>query len=246
MRLIRHIISAASVHTPLPCKILDRYKPLILPPIFHSFPKNHDLYIPRFDGDYNNINAERHVLNFESFLDLFEVDEEDVSIRLFSLSLQGKVKSWLKTLPDASISGFQQFVKVFLDMWVIRQNPFLIIEEYNQLKRLPGHTVQHFSSRFNQVYYSMPVNIRPPPISALLHYPGAFDPEMEFQLRERNLATLEEMQNSAADVEAYLLIRRAKLKEEETKNIDPEESTSLDVKLEILNMIWEKESNRVW
>jgi len=80
----------------------------------------------------------------------------------------------------------------------------------------------------------MPVNIRPPPISALLHYPGAFDPEMEFQLRERNLATLEEMQNNAVDVEAYLLIRRAKLKEEETKNIDPEESTSLEVKLEIL------------
>ena len=46
----------------------------------------------------------------------------------------------------------------------------------------------------------MPINIRPPPGSALLHYPGAFDPEMEFQLRERNLATLEEMQNNAVDV----------------------------------------------
>ena len=70
-----------------------------------------------------------------SFLDLFEVDEEDVSIRAFSLSLQGKVKSWFKTLPDASILDFQQFVKVFLDKWVVKQNPFLILEEYNQLKR---------------------------------------------------------------------------------------------------------------
>ena len=67
-----------------------------------------------------------------------------------------------------------------------------------------------------------------------MHYPSAFDPEMEFQLRERNLATLEEMQNSAIDVEDNLLIRRAKLKEEEMKNIDPEESTSLEVKLNIL------------
>jgi len=49
-----------------------------------------------------------------------------------------------------------------------------------------------------------------------------FNLEMEFQLRERNLATLEEMQNSAVDVEAHLLIRREKLKEEEMKNIDPE------------------------
>lgn len=99
----------------------------------------------------------------------------------------------VQTLPDASISDFQQFVKVFLDRWVVRQNPFLIIEEYNQLKRQPGETVQRFSARFNQVYYSMPANIRPPPRYALLHYPGAFDLEMEFQLRERNLATLEEM-----------------------------------------------------
>jgi len=80
----------------------------------------------------------------------------------------------------------------------------------------------------------MPVNIRPPPRPALLHYLDAFDPEMVFQLRERNLATLEDMKNSAVDVEANLLIRRAKLKEEEMKNIDPEESTSLEVKLDIL------------
>ena len=80
----------------------------------------------------------------------------------------------------------------------------------------------------------MAITIRHPPRPTLLHYPEAFDPEMGFQLRERNLVTLEEMQNSAVDVEANLLIRREKLKEEEMKNIDPEESTSLEVMLEIL------------
>jgi len=58
----------------------------------------------------------------------------------------------------------------------------------------------------------MPIDIRPSPRFALLHYPGAFDLEMEFQLRERNLATLEEMQNSAVNVDDHLLIRRARLK----------------------------------
>ena len=65
------IDSILYVHTPIPCKIPNRYKPLILPPISHAFPKNHDLYLPRFDGERNNITTERHVLNFESFLDLF-------------------------------------------------------------------------------------------------------------------------------------------------------------------------------
>ena len=94
------------VHIPIPCKIPDRYKPLVLPSVLHAFPKNYDLYLPRFDGECKNVNAEQHVQNFENFLDLFEVDEEDASIRLFALSLQAKVKSWFKALPDASISDF--------------------------------------------------------------------------------------------------------------------------------------------
>jgi len=42
------------------------------------------------------------------------------------------------------------------------------------------------------------------------------------------------MQNNVVDVEANFLIRRTKLKEEEMNNIDPEESTSLEVKLHVL------------
>jgi hypothetical protein len=57
----------------------------------------------------------------------------------------------------------------------------------------------------------MPVDIRPPPGSALLRYPDSFDPEMEFHLRERNTTTLKEMQKSAISVESNLLIKRSKL-----------------------------------
>jgi hypothetical protein len=76
---------------------------------------------------------------------------------------------------------------------VIKRNSFLILEEYNCLKRHPGETMQHFSARFNQVYYSMPDDIKPPPGLGLLHYPDSFDPEMAFELRERNTTTLKEM-----------------------------------------------------
>jgi len=39
--------STTFVYTPIPYKIPDRYKPLILPPISHAFPKTHYLYLPR-------------------------------------------------------------------------------------------------------------------------------------------------------------------------------------------------------
>jgi hypothetical protein len=93
------------VHTPT-VKIPDRYKPLVLPHILHDFPANYYKYIPRFDGEYGNITAKKHILGFEFFLDLFEVEEDDVCIRIFALSLQGKAKEWLKNLPTTSIGDF--------------------------------------------------------------------------------------------------------------------------------------------
>jgi hypothetical protein len=173
------------------------------------------------------------------------VEKSDVSIRIFSLSLQSRAKKWYKDLPAASINDLNQFVKVFLDQWVIKRNPFLILEEYNHLKRQPGETVQQFSARFNQVYNSMPVDIRPPPGLALLHYPDAFDPEMAFQLRERNTTTLKEMQDSAISVEAHLLIKRSKLEAEDRKNKEKEHLTSSEVKLDILASTMEEMLHKI-
>jgi hypothetical protein len=109
------------------------------------------------------ITTKKHIQSLEDFLDLFEVEYDDVCIRMFSLSLQGKVKNWFKNLLDACISSFHQFVKIFLDQWVIMRNVFLILEEYDHLKRQPGETVHQFSTRFNKVYHAIPADIRPSP-----------------------------------------------------------------------------------
>ena len=73
------------VHIPIPCKVPDRYKPLILPPTLHVFPNNYHKYLPRFDGEDDKITAQKHIQSFENYLDLFEIDEDDVRIRLFAL-----------------------------------------------------------------------------------------------------------------------------------------------------------------
>ena len=74
------------VHIPMPYKVPDRYKPLILPPILHDFPKKYYKYLPRFDGE-NGITAQKHIQGFENYLDLFDINEDDVKIKLFALSL---------------------------------------------------------------------------------------------------------------------------------------------------------------
>jgi hypothetical protein len=215
--------------SPVLAKVPDRYQPLDLPPILHDFPVNYIKNLPRFDGENGKITVEKHIQNLEDFLDLYEVEDDDVYIRMFALSLQGKVKDWFKNLPAASIRNFNQFMQVFLDRWVVMRNVFLLLEEYDHLKRKPGETVQQFSARFNEVYHSIPVDVRPPPGLAKLHFLEAFDPEVAFQLRERNTASLEEMQSIAVDVETNLLIKRSKLKDKEMEQLK-----SSEAKLEIL------------
>ena len=92
------------IHTPTPVKIWDKYKPLVLPPILHDFPANYFKYLPIFDREYGYITAEKHIQGFENYLDLFEVEKSDASIRLFALSLQSRAKKWYKDLLVASIS----------------------------------------------------------------------------------------------------------------------------------------------
>jgi hypothetical protein len=114
------------------------------------------------------------------------------------------------------------------------RNFFLILEEYDHLKRQPGETVPQFSARFNKIYHAMLADIRPPPRSSHLHYPDAFDINMAFQSRERNTTTLEEMKKVAVDVETNLLNRKEKLKAEEKDRIEEEQMTSSEVKLDVL------------
>jgi hypothetical protein len=227
--------STPLVTSPVLAKVPDRYKPLDLPPFLHDLPANYIDNLPRFDGEDVNITAEKHMQNLEDFLDLYEVEDDDVYIRMFALSLGGKVKDWFKNLPAASIRNFQQFMQVFLDRWVVRGNVFLLLEEYEHLKRKPGETVHQFSARFNRVYHAIPADIRPPLGAAHLHYPDAFDPEMAFQLRERNTANLEEMQKIAVNVETNLLIKRSQLKDKEMEQLKSSED-----KLEILANTMEK------
>ena len=86
--------------------------------------------MPLFNEENSKITADQHVQKLEDVLDLYEIEEDDVCIRIFSLSLQGNVKSWLKCLPVARIFSFHQFSRVFLDRWAAPRKALLILKEY--------------------------------------------------------------------------------------------------------------------
>jgi len=96
-----------------------------------------------------------------------------------------------------------------LNIWEKKKDPLHILSEYESLKRGPQETVQDYCARLNNVYNVIPQNLRPPLELASIKFPGGFDSDMEYQLRERAPPSLEDMQSIAISVEANLISKRA-------------------------------------
>lgn len=125
-----------------------------------------------------------------------------------------KLRNGFEALPAASILDLAQFHQTFLRRWEIKKNPLQILAEYESIKRAPSETIQDYCTRVNNIYNSIPTAIQPPPGLALIKFPDGFDPDMFHQLREKNPATLEELQRNAVSVEANMLAKRARLNAE--------------------------------
>ena len=75
----------------------------------------------------------------------------------------------------------------------MRKDPLQILSEYENNKRNVGESVQDYCIRFISVYNAIPANIKPPRGSDLIKFPDGFDPDMAYQLRERDPGILEDM-----------------------------------------------------
>lgn len=87
--------------------------------------------------------------------------------------------------------------------------------------------------------------MKPPQGLALMKFSDGFNPEMAYQLREKDLATLEEMQRSAVCVEENLIAKRARMRSGKIVMIkeEPVASTSyakIDIMMRTMERIMER------
>lgn len=202
-----------------------QYAPLMLPKNLDAMPVDYQRKIPLFDGT-QGITAQQHVDKMTDFFDLYEIDEENVTMRLFVQTFGGEVQKWFKALPARTINTLAILQIKFLDCWQVKKNPLQIISKYENINRNVGESVQDYCVRFNIVYNAIPADIKPPMGLDLIKFPDGFDPNMAYQLRERDPATLEDMQKIAVSIEANLLAKRARTKTEKKVTIKEEASPS--------------------
>ena len=132
------------------------YCPLALPTSLNPMPDSYNQRIKQF-GEDGDLTAQQHVDWFQDFVDLEEVDEDDVKMRLFAQSLKGEVKKWFRALTPRSIVNSRIFEQMFLDRWEEKKNYVQMLTQYNQLRRGNDESMKIFSSKFNMIYNSLPV-----------------------------------------------------------------------------------------
>jgi hypothetical protein len=187
----------------VPSKFLDRYRPLKLPPILHSFPPKHYKYLPMFDGE--NITAEKHIQAFEHFANFFEIEHDEVYMRNFSQSLQGEAKEWFRHLQPESIISWDEMREAFLRFLGERKPWDLLLSYFYAMRRMKDETISSFSRRFASLYYKIPKDIQPPKGTTKLYYATNFHPDLFFLLLERRYVTLQQMFIDSQEVEDNLI-----------------------------------------
>lgn len=107
-----------------------------------------------------------------------------------------------------------------------KENPLQILSEYENFRRAPNELVQDNCTRFNNIYNAIPTNIKPTPDLALIKFPDGFQTDMSYQVKERNPETLEQMERNVVSVEANLLTKKFRMKNEKRVVFKEETSTS--------------------
>ena len=103
-----------------------RFAPLDFLVALHDLPQNYAQRIVLFDGE-GGITAQQYLDKFTDFIDLEEVDDDDVKMRLLAQSFYGKVKKWFRWLKARSIHNYTKLETTFLGRLEDKNNPLQIL-----------------------------------------------------------------------------------------------------------------------
>ena len=103
-----------------------KFAPLVLPLQLHDLPNDYGQHVKKFNGG-DEVTAQHHLVWFDDYCDIENMDHEDIKMRLFALNFSGDVKQWFRSLPNHSIITFQECETLFLRKWERKRNTLQLI-----------------------------------------------------------------------------------------------------------------------
>ena len=68
------------------------------------------------------------------FFYLHEIDEENVTMRLFMQTFGGEVRIWFRALLARSVPTLEDLKRQFLERWEVKKDPLQIKSKYTKIK----------------------------------------------------------------------------------------------------------------
>jgi len=195
-------------------------------------PQDYQTKITYFDGT-SACTTLQHTKKMQDYFESYEIVHDSVIMKIFVQILTGDVRTWFRALPANSIADPEALYQSFINRWEKKKDPLHILAEYDIIKRGPQETVLDYCARFNNVDNAIPQNLRPPLDLALYKFSDGFDSDMAYQLKERAPNSLAEMQNVVVIVEANLIAKRNRARNERRTTFK-EEPSALDQKLDAI------------
>jgi hypothetical protein len=172
-------------------------------------PPRYEKWLARFTGS-DEENAEDHMSDFWAFFQLHPIgdDAEDLAMKLLSATLHGTVRRWYDGLPNASITSMDQLEEVFVKRWNVKEDPNMLLQRLNYIKKNENETVREFHTRFQKLSRHLPRTYRPGHNFLLFLYIRAFLGQSGFLLDKKGLRSIQEAYDMATEVRSqHLLIQ---------------------------------------
>jgi len=151
----------------------------------NPLPQQPSKWLPKHNGD-GTITPSEHVDNFYNALIFSQTNEhEDVVMKLFSSTFEGKVTTWFNNLSNNSIIGYDMFEKKFRDQWEHTVDDRFLLNQLHEIKRKEGEPIHEFNEKFSSLVARIDKDLKPIVKAIFLHYTNAFEGQFGFLLRGR-------------------------------------------------------------
>jgi len=114
----------------------NHYAPLQLLANPGAMPQDYQSKITYFDGT-GSYTTQQHTKKMQDYFENYEIDDDDVRMKIFVQSLTGDVRIWFRALPANAIANPDALYQSFLNRWEKKKDPLHILLEYDTIRRGP-------------------------------------------------------------------------------------------------------------
>jgi len=129
--------------------------------------------LPKFMGE-GDLRATKNITFFIQFVDILDIEHEDIYMRLLVQTFEGKVRTWFRGLPVNSIPSYDDLETSFLRQWGEKKDHLYYLTEFISLRKKTPETILEFIQIFNKLYRKILAEVKPSELAAKVTFAGGF------------------------------------------------------------------------